>query len=231
MSAEANDVLAHHFDNIEQQRGTGRLGMWMFLVTELLFFGGIFTAYAAYRIWYPVDFEAGSSKLNVAIATINSFLLLTSSLTITMAIYAARQGRRQVMLNLLLWTALLGIAFLGFKAYEYYSDWEEHLIPGRYFNTSAEFWGPEVNPYRVQLFFLFYYCMTIIHVIHLIVGIGLVLWLYERGRAGWITPERFHVVEITSLYWHFVDLMWLFLLPLLYLAGKHDHFRILSSGH
>jgi cytochrome c oxidase subunit 3 len=222
MSAEATGVLAHHFDNIEQQRSAGRLGMWMFLVTELLFFGGIFSAYAAYRIWYPADFEAGSSKLNVWIATINSLLLLTSSLTITLAIYAARQGRREAMLRNLMLTALLGIGFLGFKAVEYSADFEEHLVPGPSFNTSSEFWAPEVNTQRVQLFFLFYYCMTIIHVIHLAVGIALVLWLYGRARSGWITPERFHVVEVTSLYWHFVDLMWLFLLPLLYLAGTHQ---------
>jgi cytochrome c oxidase subunit III len=213
-------VLAHHFDNIEQQRGAARLGMWMFLVTEVLFFGGVFVAYAAYRIWYPHDFEAGSSKLNVLIASINSLILLTSSLTCTLAIHAAQTGNRKQMVRMLAVSAALGLAFLGFKAVEYTQDYHENLIPGPSFNSS-EFEHEGANPQRVQLFFLFYYFMTGLHVIHLAVGVGLLIWLTVLAQKGWIPPERYVVVEVTGLYWHFVDLMWMFLLPLLYLAGSH----------
>jgi cytochrome c oxidase subunit 3 len=222
------DGLAHHFDDLQQQHGAARLGMWMFLGTEILFFGGVFVAYTAYRIWYPADFQAASSKLNIAIATINSLLLLLSSLTITFAIYAARAGNTQSLSKLLLATWLLGTAFLVFKAREYYLDFEEHLVPGASF-ANHEFEGmkvdgQDVNPYRVQLFFMFYYSMTAIHVLLLIVGIGLVIWLWLCARRGGMLGNRYISVEITSLYWHFVDLVWLFLVPLLYLAGAH-------SGH
>lgn len=223
---EHGGALAHHFDDLEQQHGAARLGMWMFLGTEVLFFGGVFVAYTAYRIWYPADFEAASSKLNILIATINSLILLTSSLTITFAIYAARAGRTKALRGFLLATWLLGTAFLAFKAREYYLDYEEHLIPGPSF-AKHEFEGmringEEVSPARVQLFFMFYYSMTGIHVLHLIVGVGLVMWLWGRARQGDLLGDRYISVEITSLYWHFVDLVWLFLVPLLYLAGPHN---------
>jgi cytochrome c oxidase subunit 3 len=230
MSADSSGVLAHHFDTMEQQQGTARLGMWMFLVTEVLFFGGIFVAYTAYRIWYPKEFEAGSSKLNVLIGTINSLLLLTSSLTITFAIHAAHEGRQDALKKWLLITVLLGLAFLGFKAREYQLDYNEHLIPGRLFNTpdehgrspAEEFQKEGVNPARVQLFFLFYYCMTGLHVLHMAVGIGLIAWLYYLARRNYFVPkDRFIYVEVTSLYWHFVDMIWFFLMALLYCAGPH----------
>lgn len=219
MSAESS-VLAHHFDDIEQQRGAARLGMWMFLVTEVLFFGGVFVAYTAYRLWYPAEFAAGSSQLNVLIAGINSILLLTSSLTISLAIVAVQKGQTKSLQWFLALTVLLGTAFLAFKAREYYLDYEEGLIPGATFNN-AHFEEMGVRPDRVQLFFVFYYCMTGIHLAHMIVGIGLVTWLWLEAYRQELTSERFVKVEVTSLYWHFVDMVWMFLLPLLYLAGNH----------
>jgi cytochrome c oxidase subunit 3 len=241
MSAEHHSpALAHHFDDLEQQYGSARLGMWMFLVTELLFFGGVFVAYTAYRIWYPLEFEAASARLNVLVAAINSLVLLTSSLTITLAIYAARAGNRAALMRHLMITAVLGTLFLVFKGFEYAEDFREHLLPGPSFEQHwnehlhhAQEHDPffydrykEANPARVQLFFIFYYTMTGLHVVHLIVGIGCILFLWGRARSGWITPERFIYVEVTSLYWHFVDLVWLFLLPLLYLAGATQMSRL-----
>lgn len=245
-STDSAGVLHHHFDNIEQQKGSHLLGMWAFLITEAMFFGGVIAAYTAYRIWYPKDWEAASHKLNVLIAMINSVLLLTSSLTITLAIHAAQRCDKEALKRYLLVTALLGIAFLGLKAREYYNDFEEHLIPGRHFaeHEFTELQGPhettqqynermaefkkaginlgEVSPKRVQLFYMFYYSMTGLHVLHMIVGIGIILWLYKLARDGFFHhPDRATSVEVTSLYWHFVDMVWFFLVAILYCAGSH----------
>jgi cytochrome c oxidase subunit III len=210
---------AHHFDNWEQQRGAERLGMWMFLATEVLFFGGVMAAYTVYRLWYPAEFEAGSSKLNPLIATINSVLLLTSSLTITLAIYATRLGDQKRLVRMLGLTILLGVAFLGFKAYEYSVDYHENLIPGP--NFTREFDETSLNPQHVQLFFMFYYIMTGLHVVHMLAGIGVLVYLFVRAYRNAIAPDKYVAIEVTSLYWHFVDIVWMFLLPLLYLAGQH----------
>jgi cytochrome c oxidase subunit 3 len=212
---------------MQQQQDTQRLGMWFFLCTEVLFFGGIFAAYTVYRIWYPREFEAGSAKLNVWIAGINSLLLLTSSLTITLAIHAAHKGDVPRLKRLLLVTAGLAIAFLGLKAREYYVDFEEGLIPGPHFNH-AMFSKDGINTDRVQLFFCLYYAMTGLHVLHMIVGVGLILWQYRLARIGYYDhTERYVFIEVTSLYWHFVDMMWFFLVALLYVAAKHElHFHI-----
>lgn len=225
-------VLGHHFDDIEQQRSTMRLGMWMFLVTELMFFGGVFVAYTAYRLWYPAAWHAGGTHLNVWIAFINSVLLLTGSLTITMAIHYAQLGRQNALVWCLALTCLMGIAFLGFKTAEYTQDYFEGLIPGAHFNAEM-FDGSGASIEHVQLFFSFYYCMTAIHVVHLIIGISLVAWLFLEARRGEITPDRFVKVEMISLYWHFVDLIWLFIVPLLYLAGPHtiDQLPFMGGGH
>ncbi len=232
MSAtDSSGVLHHHFDNIEQQKGSHVLGMWLFLVTEALFFGGVFVAYTAYRIWYSPDFEAGSSKLNVLIAGINSFLLLTSSLTITFAIHAAHACNKARLKALLLVTALLGIAFLCFKAREYQLDYQEHLVPGALFHTAEagsehspadEISKAGANPAHVQLFLMFYYSMTGLHVVHMIVGIAIILWLYILASRGFFHhPDRATSVEVVSLYWHFVDMIWFFLVAILYCAGSH----------
>ena len=213
-------ILGHHFDDIEQQRSAMRLGMWLFLVTELLFFGGVFVAYTAYRIWYPEAWAAASSKLNPLIAGINSFLLLTSSLTVTIAIYRAKAGNNAGLKSMLMATWVLGVTFLAFKGIEYRNDYVEGLVPGSMFNH--EMFAEGVDTKKVQLFFVFYYCMTGIHVIHLIIGVGLVAWIWMEARRNEITKERYTKVEVISLYWHFVDLIWLFIVPCLYLAGTHS---------
>jgi len=231
-------ALKHHFEDIEQQRGAERLGMWMFLATEVLFFGGVFLAYTVYRLYYPKDFADISGRLNIVVAGINTLLLLTSSMTMTFAIRACQLGNRQALLACLGVSWLLGAGFLGFKAYEYYQDYEEGLVPWLTSFGHKEVHNPDdehappttlneqwerkgVAPQRVRLFMTFYFCMTGIHGIHILVGLGIIGYLWGRGYLGWLTPDRYAAVEVSSLYWHLVDAIWLFLMPLLYLAGPH----------
>jgi cytochrome c oxidase subunit 3 len=238
MSA-SEGALKHHFEDIEQQRGAERLGMWMFLATEILFFAGVFLAYTVYRQAYAKDFSDISSRLNVLIAGINTMLLITSSLTIMLAIRAAQLGNRSGLLFYLGATTLLGAGFMCFKAYEYYEDYEEGLVPwcsnfgkekihdpdvkgehGEPTTTAMEQWERKgIAPQRVRLFMTFYFIMTGIHGTHIIVGLGLLIVLWVRAYMGWLTPDRYVAVEVMSLYWHLVDAIWLFLMPLLYLAG------------
>lgn len=220
-------VLAHHFEDLEQQRETAEFGMWLFLATEILIFGAIFTAYTVYRLRYPHDFEAASARLNVLIGSVNTIVLLSSSLTMVLSVHATRVGRRQMLLTCLLLTILLGATFLGLKVVEYYIDYKENLVPGLAFDSGE--WtkldgeqGP-VQPQRVQLMLAFYYIMTGLHAVHMIIGMGLLVWLVSEARKGLLTPVRYMPVEVIGLYWHFVDIVWIFLLPLLYLTGKH-HF-------
>lgn len=251
---EGKPIVAHHFNNVLQQQESARFGMWLFLVTEVLFFGGVFCAYALYRGWYPLEFEAGSTALNPLIAGINSFLLLTSSLTATLGIRAAYDGNQAALKRWLASTILLGCAFLGFKAFEYYTDYKEGLIPGpqmlatdnygerglgrdsvfahniEHVLKEKEYYKKDggknlevVNLDRTRLFFVFYYAMTGLHVIHMIVGIGLFAMQYWLAGRGFFVPkERYVYVEVLALYWHFVELVWIFLLPLLYMAGHHS---------
>lgn len=226
--------LKHHFDNIHQQHSSERLGMWMFLATEVLFFAGLFAAYTAYRYWYPQDFEFGSSHLLWKIAGINTFLLITSSATMTFAIRSAQLGDKAGLIRYLILTAALGLGFMGFKTYEYYTDYEEKLLPTIAFYEShiyqelVEKVNPDrekqgllpISPERVRLFLCFYYIMTGIHSIHLAIGIFVVLWLAVEAARGSIPPDNYSTVDVISLYWHLVDGIWLFLMPLLYLAGS-----------
>ncbi len=259
MSASTHSpVLKHHFDNLEQQHSAERLGMWMFLVTEVLFFGGMFCGYTVYRIWFPHDFEFASSHLIVWIAAVNTALLITSSLTMTFAIRAAQLGDRPALTRYLWVTLLLGAGFLGFKAFEYYTDYEERYVPGPIFQEeyaaaeqeaahgsaadahrgARQHWSMELarhnagkspgdadylSPQRVQLFLCFYYIMTGIHGIHILVGLGCISWLLIEAYRGGIPRENYSTVEVVSLYWHLVDMIWLFLVPLLYLAGAGLH--------
>jgi cytochrome c oxidase subunit 3 len=222
LSANHHGLVAHQFDSLEQQRETEALGMWVFLATEILIFGAMFTGYAAYRSAYPHDFEVASSKLNILIATINTVVLLSSSLTMALSVYAARTGKRDMLQLCLGLTIALGTTFMVFKAIEYYSDYKDHLVPVMAFTPTdwTELENP-ADPQHVQLFLMFYYILTGLHAVHLTIGLGLLLWLVWRARRGIITPERYMSVEVVGLYWHFVDLVWIFLLPLLYLTGTH----------
>jgi cytochrome c oxidase subunit III len=215
-------VLWHHFDDLRQQHQTNMLGMWMFLSTELLIFGALFTGYSVYRSMAPynVAFEAASGRLNILIGGINTLVLLTSSLTMALSVWAAQVGRRQTLVTCLLLTAALGTLFMVFKAVEYYTDYRDQLVPGLAFNP-AEWQEKGINPGNVQLFLLFYYVMTGLHALHLTIGITIVLVLAYLAWRGTYSPEYYAPVESWGLYWHFVDIVWIFLLPLLYLIGTH----------
>ncbi len=218
--------LWHHFDDLAQQGEANTLGMWVFLATEVLIFGGLFTGYAAYQPHYHEAFEAASARLSVAIAFVNTVVLLTSSLTMALAVHAAQLGRRRALAWLLAATAALGAAFLAIKAVEYYKDYEERLVPGLAFDPGP--WREQgVNPAHAQLFLVFYYVATGLHAVHLTAGVGIVLVLVWMARCGAFSPEYYAPVEMWGLYWHFVDVVWIFLLPLLYLVGTHR----LSAPH
>jgi cytochrome c oxidase subunit 3 len=217
----ANSTLvAHQFDSLEHQRDAATLGMWMFLATEVLFFGGLFTAYTVYRSTFPAAFALGSGHLNLWLGTINTIVLITSSLTMALAVHAAQLGRRSALLTFLGLTMLLGTAFLGIKAVEWYQDYTEHLVP-RFSWDPAPWQEHGINPREGELFFTLYFIMTGLHGLHMIIGVGVLSVLLALAYRGLFTPEHYTGVELAGLYWHFVDIVWIFLLPLLYLIGTH----------
>jgi cytochrome c oxidase subunit 3 len=203
-----------------QQREAQLTGMWVFLATEVLVFGALFTGYTAYRTLYPDAFAAASGHLNLFIAAGNTIVLLTSSLTMVLSLYATRAGKRRMQVSCLVLTALLGTAFMVFKAAEYTLDYHDNLVPGLAFDPQ-EWLGqkPPVDPRPVQLFLMFYYIMTGLHAVHLTVGIALIGVQAVLAWRGRFSPENYMPVELAGLYWHFVDVIWIFLLPLLYLVG------------
>ena len=207
--------VAHHFDDADQQREASALGMWVFLVTEIMFFGALFTAYVVYRSAFPEAFHAASKELDIALGSLNTVVLITSSLTMALAVHAAQVSRRGMLVVCLLLTIALGTTFLGVKAYEYWHKWHEHMVPGPTF----VFHGADPN--NAQLFFSLYFAMTGLHALHMIVGIGLLSVLTVRATQGMFNRFYYTPVELSGLYWHFVDLVWIFLFPLLYLLGRH----------
>ena len=209
-------ALAHHFDNLAQQGEASTLGMWVFLVTEVLFFGGLFLVYLVYRSIYPEAFIAGSHELDVMLGTINTAVLITSSLTMALAVHGAQTNNRRLVLILLVATMVLGAVFLGIKSVEYYHKFEEHHIPGPGFQFEDK---ALVN--HVQLFFSLYFVMTGLHALHMIIGLGIMTWMLWWTWRGVISAEYYSPIEISGLYWHFVDIVWIFLFPLLYLLGRH----------
>lgn len=215
MSPSAAAAQAHHFDSAEQQHEAASLGMWVFLATEIMFFGGLFAAYAIYRWAFPASFAASSRRLDVSLGTTNTAVLIASSLTMALAVRAAQLGRRGPLVLFLILTMALGSAFLGIKTLEYHEKFVEHLVPG------PEFRFPGAEPGHAALFFCLYFAMTGLHALHMIVGLGVLsvmLWMGWRGR---FTPRYVNPIECAGLYWHFVDIIWIFLFPLLYLVGRH----------
>ncbi len=209
--------LAHHFDSLEQQREAATLGMWAFLVTEILFFGGLFTVYLVYRSSYPDAFAAASHELVIWAGTTNTAVLITSSLTMALAVHAAQTGNRKLLVTLLIATIALGCVFLGIKAFEYYTEWVEHHVPGLNYDFEPQYYR------NAQIFFSLYFLMTGLHALHMIIGIGIMLFMLWWSVSGVITEEYYNPIEIAGLYWHFVDIVWIFLFPLLYLIGRHTH--------
>jgi cytochrome c oxidase subunit 3 len=213
--SEQFTALAHQFDDMEQQREVAELGMWAFLLTEVMLFGGLFAGYTAYRFGYPEAFAAGSSHLDVVLGALNTAVLICSSLTMALAVHAAQLGKRNAIIRYIILTIFFGAVFLGVKAVEYSHKYHEHLVPGRLFHLE----GPHGQ--HAELFFSFYFAMTGTHAFHMIIGIGVMLWLIARARRNEFSPEYYAPVELAGLYWHFVDIVWIFLYPLLYLLGRH----------
>lgn len=234
--AAAHSALQHHFENMEQQREAGTLGMWVFLVTEIMFFGGLFLAYTLYRYEYPAAFASASNHLNIWLGGINTVVLIFSSFTMAMAVYSTQMGRQRNSIICLLLTIVLGLAFLGIKAVEYKDKYTDNLIPGQLIPGHP--FKPEVakpgdtdehklhlvdgaTVRNVELFYWIYFAMTGMHALHMIIGVGLLGVLTIMAWRGRFSPEYHAPVEISGLYWHFVDIVWIFLFPLLYLLGRH----------
>ncbi len=207
--------LRHHFANADQQLDSATLGMWTFLITEVLFFGGMFTAYVIYRSIYHDAFAATSQVMNVPLGGLNTGVLICSSLSMALAVRAAQLGQRKSQIISLIFTMFFGLVFLGVKAYEYTEKYREHLIPG------PNFQFPEAPQYfhNVQILFFLYFAMTGMHAVHMIIGLGLLTFLLVNAYKGKYGPTYFTPVEMIGLYWHFVDVVWIFLFPLLYLIG------------
>jgi cytochrome c oxidase subunit III len=208
-------ALAHHFDDLGQQHEAATLGMWLFLVTEVLFFGGLFLVYSIYRSWYAGAFAAASHELDITLGAVNTAVLIASSLTMALAVHAAQLGQRRTLMLFLVATMALGSVFLGIKGIEYYHKFVEHHVPGPSFQFEREHFR------HAQIFFSLYFVMTGLHALHMIIGLGIMLFMFRWAWLGTITAEYYSPIEISGLYWHFVDIVWIFLFPLLYLIGRH----------
>ena len=211
-------ALREQFDTAEQQKEASTLGMWIFLITEIMFFGGMFLAYTIYRATYPNVFAVASSSLNVYIGAANTVVLLCSSFTMVMAVRAAQLGQRKAIVVFLILTLILGFVFLGVKAYEWNEKFQEHHVPGATFHMEDL---PLEQQGQAQLFFSLYFAMTGLHALHMVIGAGIVGALTWWAWKGRYTPEYMTPVDVGGLYWHFVDIIWIFLFPLLYLIDRH----------
>jgi cytochrome c oxidase subunit 3 len=211
--------LYGQFQTMEQQRETASLGMWVFLVTEVLFFGGMFMTYTLNRSTYPDVFGEASRSIDLTLGAINTVVLIGSSLTMAMSVWASQVGKKQLVTIFLISTLVLGSVFLGIKGVEYHQKFVEHHIPGLGF--SFEPGASIATNAHAQLFFSLYFAMTGLHALHMIIGAGLLLWLIKQSMRGRFTPQYNTPVELVGLYWHFVDIVWIFLFPLLYLIDRH----------
>jgi cytochrome c oxidase subunit III len=240
MSSDHHDpLLAHHFDDMEQQFDTNKFGMWVFLLTEILFFSGLFVAYAVYRSNHPEVFQYASQFLDTNLGALNTIVLLLSSFTAAWAVRAAQLGQKSLVTKLLGVTVLCAFGFMAIKAYEYNHKFEEGLLWGGAEHSVFKADISEVdaapaghNPHwdeikardpefrrQVGTFFGIYFCLTGLHGIHVIIGIIVILWLMRRNMRGDFTPQKYDAIDLGALYWHLVDLIWIFLFPLLYLIS------------
>lgn len=213
--SEMPTPLAEHFVNYEQQHAASTLGMWVFLITEVMFFGGLFLAYTVGRVSHPSAFAAASRDLDATLGGTNTAVLILSSFTMALAVQAAQYGRRKELIGFLGITMILGCAFLSIKGYEYYDKYLHHLVPG----PSFSFPGPGAGP--AEQYFSLYFAMTGLHALHMIIGVGVLAVLMIQAARGHFTREYYNPVEMAGLYWHFVDIIWIFLFPLLYLIDLH----------
>ncbi len=245
-SHDDHGVLHHHFEDMQQQREATTLGMWAFLCTEVMMFGGLFFVYTLYR-WTATQrahdlgmtdpFFVGSELLNQPLGLINTFVLLASSFTMALGVYYAQMRNRKMLMNMLVATWIFGLAFLVIKGFEWTADWHEGLIPAlnwhpeHAISLAAEATGltaaeaanavSSVNLSHLQMYFVIYFCMTGLHAIHMVIGLGIVAWFWMLAKRGMFTNGNDQPVELVGMYWHFVDIVWVFLFPLLYLTTGH----------
>jgi cytochrome c oxidase subunit 3 len=221
----------HHFETEQQQREAASFGMWLFLLTEIMFFGGMFMSYLLYRNWYYDAFVVASNQLSIPLGATNTAVLIASGFFMALGVWAAEVRKKNLLVIFLVFTTLLGAVFIGIKADEYHEKWEKHHIPGSHFDVS-EFVNPQAYglketplapdmAQRTQVFFFLYFAMTGMHALHMLIGIGLLFWLMWRAQKGDFTNGYVAPIENFGLYWHFVDIVWLFLFPLLYLINRH----------
>ena len=218
----------HHFENMEQQTQSTLLGIWLFMAQEILFFGGLFAAYTIYRILYPAAWAAGASSQNVFLGMVNTIVLIGSSVSIVMAVHSARHDDRKAILKWFAVTLLLGTVFFGIKAIEYGTQWDHQLVPGLNWNnehalhTLQEHAPKNVEitelPKGIQIYYSLYFVMTGMHALHMVIGFGLAFWIMAKTAKGRFNSEYYPHIEYFGLYWHFVDIVWIFLFPLLYLV-------------
>jgi cytochrome c oxidase subunit 3 len=210
--AAAQGRLAHHFPDMKTQEHAARMGMWLFLSTEILLFAVLFTAYALYRFLFPLGFEEASKLAHVTMGATNTVVLITSSLTVALAIHHARKGENRKVVGLLAITIAFGALFMVLKGFEYYHHFQDGQLPGRFYHYAGVA-GPGVSMY-----FTVYFLMTGLHGLHVLIGMGLLTWVAVRAARGHFGPGYSTPVELSGLYWHLIDLIWIFLFPLLYLV-------------
>ena len=247
--AAHHPALQHHFDTMAQQKEAAVIGMWVFLLTEILFFGGLFVAYMVYRIWYFDAFAEASRRLSLFWGGLNTAVLIGSSLTMAMAVRCAQTNQRKATVTWLILTTILGMVFLGVKVIEYRDKFEHHHVPGYNFQWAGEHeaapaaaagaehaaapaegaagehrqlsLNAEQLQLTTQIYFSLYFTMTGLHALHMIIGIGLMSVITWMAWQGKLDAEYYTPVELSGLYWHFVDIVWIFLFPLLYLVERH----------
>ena len=208
--------LQHHFDDMAQQTEASTLGMWVFLVTEVMFFGGLFLAYLVYRHADPMGVQEASNHLNVTWGAVNTIVLIVSSLTMALGVRAAQTSAPpKVQVGWIVATMILGSAFLGVKVIEYADKFEHNLVPGPNFVWEGKY------PAGAEMFYSLYFCMTGLHAVHMIVGLGIMTVIGIMAWRRTFDADYYTPVEVAGLYWHFVDIVWIFLFPLLYLIGGH----------
>ena len=206
-------VVPHHFHSAEEAFESSKLGLWLFLVTEILLFGGLFVVYIIYRAMYPEMFHEASHHLNRILGFINTLVLICSSFTMAMAVNKTKANQSGRANQYLLLTLMFAATLMVIKYFEYRHKFHDGLLPGAYF-TNPDFTEP-----KASLFFSLYFMMTGLHGIHVLVGIGLILWVLIRSNRGHFSNRYSTPVELTGIYWHLVDLIWIYLFPLLYLIG------------
>jgi len=229
--------LAHHFEDRRQQDEAHSLGLWVFLATEIMFFGGLFLAFTVYHVLYPDAFGLASRRLDVVLGVVNTVVLLVSSFTMAMAVHSAQTGRQKSLITYLSVTFLCAMAFMGIKGVEWAQKYEHHYIPGPafHFELNDPHSGHVMSQQQVesvlmrdkfverhaQMYFVMYFCLTGLHGIHVLIGMGVIIWMIIRARRREFTPHWNTPIELTGLYWHLVDVIWIYLFPLIYLINRH----------